>query len=914
MRFLLGLALCLPTSPIWAQRYVVSTIAGGAAAPASASALSLALGQPGRVATDPAGNVYFTALHSVFKLNSDGSVTRIAGNGTPGFSGDGGPATSAQLNNPEGMAITTSGDVYVADTNNQRVRLVSKGIITTVAGNGQPGSAGDFGDPLLAQLHLPVAVALDGSGNLYIADAANHVIREVAFGYINSVVGNHIAGYSHDNESAIVAALNTPTDLVFDSSGNMFIADSGNGRIREVSGGVITTFSGAGVTFTEGGQAGATVLTSPRSVAVDSAGNVYIADYDANRIRKVSKGIITTVAGSGTPGFAGDGGAATSAQINAPSSVAVDAGGNLYFVDLFNGRVRKVTSSGTISTVAGNGVTGYSGDGGQAQNALMNGPLGVAAAAGGVVYVTDTNNQRVRRIAADHSIATIAGNGTAGFAGDNASASGAQVAFPGGAAVDASGNLYFADTANHRVRKIAGGNITTVAGNGTQGYAGDNGAAASAQLNSPAAVAVDAAGNLYIADFSNQVVRRVTAGGTITTLAGTGVAGFGGDGGPAAAAQLNGPAGVAVDASGNVYVSDSGNHRVRRIDPNGVITTFAGDGNVDDTGSSGPAISQHLSSPSGLAVDASGDLFISDPGASRIRMITAGGLMLTIGGTGAAGYSGDTGPASAAQFNGVSGITVDSSGNLYVADRGNNVIRMLQLVGSAPSAGTVTNAASNVAGAVAPGESITIYGSGIGPDQLTVAQPDANGALPRQLAGVTVYIGGQPAPLLYVWANQIGALVPYGISGPTSGLTIQFGDQISLQLPLTVAPYVPGLFTADASGKGAAAANNEDGTANTPATPAPNGGVVVVYATGVGALSPQPADGVAGFGRPLAGVTASVGGQPALVQFAAAEGYIPAGTVRVFIRLNGNVTGNALPVQIQVNGVASQTGVTVSVK
>src|ERR1051326_6652077 len=428
------LAACLPAA---AQGYVVSTVAGGAPAPAVASAGSLALGSLGRVATNPSGTVFFTALHSVYRLDSGGTVTRVAGSGRPGFSGDGGPATSAQLNSPTGLAIDTQGRIYIADTANQRVRVVIDRTITTFAGNGTAGSAGDFGDPTRAQLHLPLGLTLDSAGNLYIADSANNVIREVSNGIITTFAGNHIAGFSHDNESATVAALNSPSDISFDPSGNLYVADTGNGRVRQISAaGVITTFAGGGTVFTEGGLANGTPLSGPHGVAVDSGGNVLIADTDANRIRKVANGVITTVAGQGGYGFAGDGNAATNAQMNTPSSIAEDPSGNLYVVDLFNARIRKISPTGTISTVAGNGLTSYSGDGGSAQNALMNGPFGVAAGAGGAFYISDTNNQRVRLVAADGTISTVAGNGTPGFGGDGSSGASAQLSFPGGLAVD----------------------------------------------------------------------------------------------------------------------------------------------------------------------------------------------------------------------------------------------------------------------------------------------------------------------------------------------------------------------------------------------------------------------------------------------------------------------------------------------
>jgi uncharacterized protein (TIGR03437 family) len=920
MRFLAGLVVCLPLSTLWAQQYVISTVAGGSPAPTSAAATSVALGQPGRVALDPSGNVYFTALNSVFRLDSSGNAIRIAGNGRPGFSGDNGPAPSAQLNSPQGLAIDSAGDVYVADTGNQRVRLISQGIITTVAGNGQAGSAGDYGDPLQAQLHQPMAVALDSSNTLYICDTANNVIRTISQGIIFPFAGNYIPGFSHDGNAANVAALNIPTDMVFDINGNMFIADSGNGRIREVSNTVITSLIGPVTSvptgYVEGGSATATILTNPRSVAVDSAGNVYIADTDVNRIRKVTiaKGIINTYVGTGNPGFSGDGGAATSAQMNSPSDLVIDSSGNLYFVDFANARVRKVTNSGTISTVAGNGIGRYSGDGTAAQSALMFSPSAVATGPNGAFYIADTNNQRIRGVVSSGIISTVAGNGSAGFSGDGAAPASAQVNFPGGVAVDAAGNIYVADSANQRVRKIAGGVISTLAGNGTGGYGGDGGAAASAQLNFPVSVTADTSGNVYIADFNNNVIRKVSAAGVISTVAGNGTAGYSGDGGPATSAQLSGPTGVALDPAGNLFIADSANHSVRKVNPAGNISTLAGTGILGDSGDGGAASQGQLASPVGVATDSSGNIYIADSGAGKVRLVTGGGLILTIAGGGGLGYSGDGGPAVGAQFNSLSGIALDATGNVYLADSGNNAIRFLQLVASVPSTGMVTNGASDLPGTIAPGEIVTVFGNGIGPTQLTPFTPDANGNIPTQVAGATVYIGGIPAPILYTWTNQASVIVPYEVTPGSSAVTVSYGGQVSLELPVKVAPTAPGLFTADQSGKGQAMALNENGTINSASTPVAEGTVVIVYMTGAGLVTPPQPDGVYALVQPILPATATLGGQTVPVQYVAGDYTLTPGVIRVYIRVPGGISGSAVPVVVTIGGVSTQPGVTVAVK
>ncbi|MFJ4908601.1 RICIN domain-containing protein [Streptomyces sp. NPDC093249] len=331
----------------------------------------------------------------------------------------------------------------------------------------------------------------------------------------------------------------------------------------------ISTVAGAGGAGSTGdeGPAALAQLNRPYGIAVDGAGTLYLSDYNNHRIRKVTTdGKITTVAGTGAAGFKGDNGPAAAAQLNAPREVATDAAGNLYVSDSGNHRIRRIAPDGTITTVAGAGVAGFSGDGGLATVARLNLPTGVAVDGAGNLYVSDYSNHRIRKIAADGKIATVAGIGTGGFRGDNGPAAAAQLNAPHGLAVDGAGNLYVSDSNNHRIRKVTpDGTITTVVGTGVAGFGGDGGPAASAQLNLPVALVVDSTGALLLSDYRNNRVRKVTPDGTIATVAGTGVAGFGGDGAPAASAQLNNPFGLAVDCVDTLYIADHVNNRVRRI-------------------------------------------------------------------------------------------------------------------------------------------------------------------------------------------------------------------------------------------------------------------------------------------------------------------------------------------------------------
>ena len=499
-------------------------------------------------------------------------------------------------------------------------------LITTVAGGKQPP--------------VPSNVAVDSFGDVYFK-SGSCVWSVGRAGVVTCVAGSPAAsGYSGDGGRATNALLSTQGKVAVDAAGNLYIADTGNSAIRKVTPqGTISTVASTKSTF--GGA-------FPTAVAVDAKGNLYIVM--GPRIGKVTPdGTATIVAGNGSWGYSGDGGPATSAQLNGPSGVAADFSGNLLIADTLNNRIRKVAPDGTIWTVAGNGVHGYSGDGGPATGAELAGPSDVAVDLAGNLYIADNGNNRIRKVTPDGAISTVAGNGALGFSGDGGPATSAPLDYPIGVAVDAAGSLYVAVVSG--IRKVTpDGIISTIAGSGVNGHSGDGGPAVGARLNAPQGVAVDAAGNFYIADTSDNEIRKVMPDGTITTVAGTGAAGFSGDGGPATSAQLSSPGGVAVDASGNLYVVDTGNNRLRKVAEDGTMTTVAGTGTAGYSGDGGPATSAQLHSPAGVALSAAGNIYIADTSNGVIRKVGTDGVISTV----------------ARNLSGAFGVAVDPAGNLYV--------------------------------------------------------------------------------------------------------------------------------------------------------------------------------------------------------------------------------------------------------
>jgi sugar lactone lactonase YvrE len=535
-----------------------------------------------------------------------------------------------------------------------------------------------------------MGLAVDGTGNLYSLQNGFPCVRKVTpDGIITTIAGTGSNGYRGDGGPASEAQFSGPLSLAADSAGNLYIADSAAYRVRRIgTDGIIQTVAGTGTWgFSgDGESAKAAQIERPFAVAVNEAGELFIGT--GNRVRKVAaNGTITTVAGVGAEGFGGDGGPATAANLNEPAALVFDVAGNLFVADSLNHRIRKVTPAGVISTVAGSGLAASGGDGPDALNAHLHVPYGLAIDHAGNVYISEGDSVRALSTAGVIRVAA----GRVHCEGDGGPAVSALFSHPLSLALEGSGSLYVTDSYNHRIRKIdAGGNITTVAGDGIDGFGGDGKPGTEASLSSPVAIVLDPSGNLYIADYGSNRVRKLSAAGIITTVAGNGKAGFSGDGGPATLASLYGPWGLALDAAGNLLVSEYRNHRIRRISTDGTITTIAGTGAAGFSGDGGAARLAQLRSPRMLAIDPNGTLYVADSSNYRIRSISPDGIISTVVGTGISGVSGDGGLSNVAGVGLVLGLAMDSERNLYFSDsnrirvvNANGLISALAGIGSA---------------------------------------------------------------------------------------------------------------------------------------------------------------------------------------------------------------------------------------
>jgi uncharacterized protein (TIGR03437 family) len=797
---LAGLVSSLSAAPPPTKAYTIQTVAGNDLVGDGGPALAAVFSQTEGIAIYN-GTIYVADAddNRVRKITPDGNIQTIAGTGAAGFSGDGGPGNAAMVDHPYGLAVDAAGNLFIADLGNARVRKISlNGTIQTVAGGGliPAGANGDNNPALSVQLMQPRNIALDPDGTLYISDfAANRVYRLSTGGTLTTLAGTGNVGFAGDGAAAVMAQLRSPAGLASDSIGDVFICDSGNNRIRKVNRGVISTVY---------------TIAGPTGIALNVSGTLYIAaaNYFGTQFRAIA-GVIS------------------------PQDVALDASGNAYAT---TGQViRKITADGKVSVIAGSATARFfGGDNGPATSARLHAPTGIAVDELGNWYIADSMNNRIRKITSGGGIRTFAGTGDAGLGGDGGPAMLAQLSGPRSVALDSQHNLYVADTGNNRIRKITpDGNIAPFAGG----------------FNDPEYLAATSDGSLYVADAGNNRVVKVLPSGSTSIVA-----------------QVLKPSSLVIDPSGNVLVSEL--TRISKITPAGTVTSVL-DG---------------LSSPRGLALTSEGNLLFAEMGANSIRSLTADGSLSTIAGTGVAGSLGDGGLASLAQLNAPADLVVDLSGKIWVADSGNNRIRTLtpDSVGAILAGATVVNAASVAIGAIAPGEIVSIFGAGFDP------------------ASAQVLFDGKPGTLFYAGATQLNVLVPSDLAlNSNSGILIKAKGATVADFSTKVVAEAPGIFTLS-NGRGQAAANNEDGTANSAANAVARGSIIVLYATGEG--------------QNIESISLTIGGNLAELLFAGHAPGFP-GLMQINARVPaGSAPTGILPVVLAIGNVASQDGVTIAVR
>ncbi len=616
---------------------------------------------PAGIAAAPDGTAYVadSSSHTIRRISASGAVSLFAGK--PGQMGSAdGTGIDASFNRPVGLTLDGGGNLYVADQQNHTIRRITPaGVVSTIAGSpGQQGAAD--GNGAAARFQRPQGIAVDGTGNVFVADTGNHTIRTIASdGSVSTLAGSPGNPGNLDGVGA-AARFDDPGALGLDDSGLLYVADLDNLSIR--------TVTGAGVvgTLEVDGPVGETDRT-PFGIAVAGDGTVYLADTAGSTLRIISnEGSMSILAGSPSQSGYTDG-PGEEARITAPGAIAIGPGGHLWVAG--SHVVWTVTPEGWVTTLGGSPPSRGS-IGGTGSDARFSRPIAITSDGTGNLFVADTINHTVRRITSGGEVLVLAGTVSVRGSADGTGGA-ASFDHPSGIAVDGGGNVFVADRFTHTIRKISTvGEVTTLAGLAdTQGRTDGNGA--SARFRTPRGVALDAAGNLYVADSGNHSIRKITGSGTVTTFAG-GNPSPGHTDGTGSAARFRDPAGIAATAAGILFVADTGNHTIRKITADGVVSTFAGSPGVEGSsdGSGGEA---RFSKPAGVAVDSAGNVFVADTGNHTIRRIDSAGMVSTVGGT-AGVIGGANGIGAAAGFSSPAGITVTPSGEVVVADTENSRI------------------------------------------------------------------------------------------------------------------------------------------------------------------------------------------------------------------------------------------------
>jgi len=802
--------------------YTISTFAGssnnGDGGPASEAFVSILEG----VCADAAGNVYLADAddNRIRRINPAGIITTYAGISVASYTGDGGPATQASLRSPYGIRMDNSGNLFIADLGNNVIRRVAAdGTISTVA----------------ASLVAPRNLDFGPDGALYVSEFGAHRISRInADGTTTVIAGNGTPGFSGDGGPANAAQLNSPAGIVFDSSGALYIADSGNARIRRVAtDGSISTVAGEGAT----GEAGTLALSEPTGVAADPAGSVYVVNSAYPVVfRMDTDGTLRQLPGTGKDLF-------------------YSAASDLLIVG--NQHLETLPPNGALTSVLDQSSYTF-GDGGPADQARFESVASIAIDELGHVTIADAAFRRIRQVAVGGTIASLPVSD--------------YVTDPQSIAFNPSGQLFIADAGS--ILSANGAAEPTIVASG---------------LLAPEALAFNSAGVLYFS--SNNSIFSANGQSSPSALAG-----------PFAV-----PAALTTDSAGNIYFANSGGNQVLELSQGGIVSTIAGTGVSGYSGDLGYATAAQLAAPAGVFMDSTGVLWISDTGNNAVRAVDATGVIRTVAGTGSAGLAGDGGPSGSALLNSPTSLTGDAAGNVYIADAGNRRVRQLSVGGSGgQNVGgvvTVTHSATFKTGPVAGGEIVALFGLAIGPATPLTTQLDASGNIATVLGPTSVLFNGVAAPLYYVGANQINAEVPVEVAGNVSALVqVQNGSKTIASTIVDIAQYVPGLFAVGAF----AAALNQNLSINGTSNPSPTGSVIVLYGTGFGSTQPLDRTGVPAeppLGIPIGYVSVSINGESAPVLFVGdAPGY--SGLTQINALLPGDVTGQA---QVVVNEGATSS-------
>jgi trimeric autotransporter adhesin len=911
-----GLSIWLPAAP--AQSFLSSGLARFAGIDTSrltgdnGPAYYAALQGPFAVARDSVGNIYIGEIARIRKIDTHGVITTIAGTGAAGESGDGGPATAAEINYVGGLVIDSRGNLYFSEDQVRIRRIAPDGTIWLFAGTGGGGYNGEGVAALSAEINA-AGLAVDALDQLYLAEPNNARVRVIdKDGKIATFAGTGTSGYAGEGGSALQAQLSQPLDLVFDATGNLYVADGQ--RVAKIdTHGVLTRVAGDpslpfGILSQDEVPATQSSLAA-FSVATDPQGDVFVA---TPRVRKITPdGVIHAFAGIedyNPQPFTEACGDAVKATVRA-AGMKADANGSVLFINHLVDRLQQATSAGKISTIAGAGPNLFTGDGGLAGVVTFANPSAIAFEKLGNLYVADTGNNRIRRIDASGIVTTVAGGGGPVYNQDPGCSADQNkfLRHPHGVVVDSSGGIFVADTGKNRILRVApDGTQTTIAGTGVAGFSGDGGPATAAQLSQPNGVLVDGTGNIFITDSGNFALRKIDAGGTIHTLWTKGATGS-----------------MAFDAAGDLLFPATTS--VERLSVSGAISPVAGTGEYTFSAAPGFVSGvEEIGGASAVALDSAGSIYVADAVKGVIERVSHNCALSVDGG---------------ATLRQPAGLAFDAKGNFYISDASQGTIWIGAPTPAPPSesptpyfgrTGIQSAAPANlvnligeppappIQAPIAPGQLLRIRGVCIGPFDPVFDGFGAGGTLSTSAGGTQIQFNNTAAPLISVSSGEIIAQAPFELDGQLQSAVALTYQGVAIQSAIAVQAANPAIFTSGNLPSGPAIALNQDGTLNSATQPAPRGSVVVLYATGTGQTMPPGSDGTvppdAALPKPKLPVIATIGSNNARILYAGdAPGFVGLTQVNLVVP-RSIVGGGAQPITLEVGGFPlNQSDVTIYV-